>query len=155
MCILLPRMVPFNSSHMLCSTPNALLFPMPIPCQSGDTLDARSNQKSQTQTKSNQTTAKNPNHTLQPTPVFSAILNIRRIVPFNRTPVPSNLSLIFPARSLLSRISSPIAMVNCFNCPTFCDRSVVAVLSFCDSSSSSTDVGYCPFRLGVAGRNPE
>lgn len=42
-----------------------------------------------------------------------------------------------------------------FNCETFCESSVVAVLSFCDSSSSRTELEYWPFLLGVAGRNPD
>ncbi len=42
-----------------------------------------------------------------------------------------------------------------FSWDTFCERSVVAVISFCDSSSSRTEVEYCPFELGVAGRKPD
>ena len=32
---------------------------------------------------------------------------------------------------------------------------MVAVLSFCDSNSSRTEVEYLPFLSGVAGRKPE
>lgn len=46
-------------------------------------------------------------------------------------------------------------MVSCFNCPTFCESNVVAVVSFWDSSDSRTLVAYCPRLLGVAGRKPE
>jgi len=112
-------------------------------------------QNSHTHANKAHTNRKKPNHTFQPTPVRSAIRSILFIVPRNLTPVPSNWSLIVCARLLESRISSPIAMVNCFSCPTFCDSNVVAVVSFCDSSDSSTDVAYCPRLLGVAGRKPE
>jgi len=77
-----------------------------------------------------QTAMKNNTHAFHPTPVFSAILNIRLIVPFNLTLVFSKPSLIWLARALESLISSPIATVRCFNCDTFCDSMVVAVVSF-------------------------
>ncbi len=57
--------------------------------------------------------AKNPSQILQPTPVRSAIRNIRFIVPRNRFLVPSKLSFIFSAKAVESRISSPIAIVIC------------------------------------------
>ncbi|KXT09952.1 hypothetical protein AC579_9734 [Pseudocercospora musae] len=42
-----------------------------------------------------------------------SILNIRFIVPRNRFLVPSKESFIFSAKAVESRISSPIAIVNC------------------------------------------
>lgn len=101
------------------------------------------------------TAKKNKTHVFQPTPVRSAIRNILLIVPRNRTPVFSNVSLIWVASALESRISSPIATVRDLSCETFCDNSVVAVISFCDSSSSSTEVEYWPLEFGVAGRKDE
>jgi hypothetical protein len=88
------------------------------------------------------TARKNKSHTLQPTPVRSAIRNILLIVPRNLTPVFSNVSLIWLARALESRISSPIATVRDFNCDTFCESIVVCVISFWDSSSSRTEAEY-------------
>jgi hypothetical protein len=41
-----------------------------------------------------------------------------------------------------------------FSCETFWLRRVVWVISFWDSSSSSTDAEYWPFEFGVAGRKP-
>lgn len=102
-----------------------------------------------------QTAMKNKTQAFQPTPVRSAILNIRLIVPRNLTPVLSKVSLIWLANALESLISSPMATVRCFNCETFWDNSVVAVISFCDSNSSSTEVEYWPLLLGVAGRNED
>lgn len=78
--------------------------------------------------------------------------NIRLIVPFNLVPVLSNVSLIWLARAELSRISSPIATVRVLSCDTFCERRVVCVISFWDSSSSRTEALYWPLELGVAGR---
>lgn len=98
---------------------------------------------------------KNRTQTLQPTPVRSAILNMRLMVPFSRTPVFSNVSFIWLARALESRISSPIATVSDFNWDTFWLRRVVCVISFWDSSSSSTEVEYWPLEFGVAGRKFE
>lgn len=112
-------------------------------------------QNSQTQANNPHTKMKKPTHTFQPTPVLSAMRSILLIVPRNLTPVPSNWSLIVCARLLESRISSPIAMVSCFSCPTFCESKVVASFSFCDSSDSRTLVAYWPRLLGVAGRKPE
>lgn len=102
-----------------------------------------------------QTAKKKSTQTFHPTPVFSAILSILLIVPRNRTPVFSKESLICAARVLESRISSPIATVSVFSCDTFCDNSVVAVISFWDSNSSRTDVEYWPLEFGVAGRKDE
>ena len=109
-------------------------------------------QNNHTQANNAHTAMKNSSQTLHPTPVRSAIRNIRLIVPFNLTPVFSNVSLIWLASAELSRISSPIATVRVFNCDTFCDRRVVCVISFCDSSSSRTEALYWPLEFGVAGR---
>lgn len=95
---------------------------------------------------------KNNTQAFHPTPVRSAILNIRLIVPRSLTPVFSKVSLIWLANVLESLISSPIAIVKDFSCETFWDRIVVAVTSFWASSSSSTEVEYWPFELGVAER---
>ena len=59
------------------------------------------------------TAAKKPSHTLQPIPVFSAIRNIRVIVPFNLADVESKESFIELARFEESLISSPMARVSC------------------------------------------
>lgn len=61
---------------------------------------------------SNITTAKNPTHTLHPTPVFSAILNMRLIVPRSLFREFSNWSFIFSVSAVESRISSPMRCVN-------------------------------------------
>lgn len=63
--------------------------------------------------KSNITNAKKPTHTLHPTPVLSAILNMRFIVPRKRTLVLSKELFIVSASLEESRISSPIASVIC------------------------------------------
>lgn len=55
----------------------------------------------------------NPTQTFHPTPVFSAIRNIRFTVPRNRTRVLSKESFIVSAREEEERISSPIEMVSC------------------------------------------
>ncbi len=68
-------------------------------------------QNSQTYQNKTITAAKNPTHTLHPTPVRSAIRSILFIVPRNRTRVLSNESFIRSARAEESRISSPIATV--------------------------------------------
>lgn len=68
-------------------------------------------QNNHTYQKSTLTAAKNPNQTLHPTPVFSAILNILFIVPRNRTLVLSKESFIVSVNLEESRISSPIAIV--------------------------------------------
>ena len=68
-------------------------------------------QNSQTYQNTNATAAKKPNQTLQPTPVFSAIRNIRFMVPRKRTLVLSKESFILSASFDESRISSPIAIV--------------------------------------------
>ena len=58
------------------------------------------------------TAAKKPSHTLQPTPVFSAIRNIRVIVPFSLADVESKESFIELAKFEESLISSPMARVS-------------------------------------------
>ena len=68
-------------------------------------------QNNHTQTKTIQTAAKNPTHTFHPTPVFSAILNIRFIVPLSLTLVLSKESFILSASEEEERISEPMATV--------------------------------------------
>lgn len=59
------------------------------------------------------TAAKKASQAFHGIPVFSAILNMRFMVPRSRTRVESNESFIFSASAEESRISSPIATVNC------------------------------------------
>ena len=73
--------------------------------------DPHVSQNNHTYAKSTHTATKNPNQTLQPTPVFSAIRNIRFMVPRNRTRVLSKESFIVSAREDDERISSPMEMV--------------------------------------------
>lgn len=68
-------------------------------------------QNNQTYQNSTVTAAKNPSHTLHPTPVLSAILSILFIVPRNLTLVLSNELFMVSASLEESRISSPIATV--------------------------------------------
>ncbi len=69
-------------------------------------------QNNHTYANSIQTATKNPTHTFHPTPVFSAIRNIRVIVPLSRTRVLSKLSFMVSAREEELRISSPMEMVS-------------------------------------------
>lgn len=101
-------------------------------------------QKSQTQANRHHTATKNPSQTFHPTPVFSAILSILRIVPFNLTLVFSKLSFILSASAVESRISSPIAMVSCLSWPTLEERMLVFSFSFWDSRDSRTEWEYWP-----------
>ena len=101
-------------------------------------------QKSHTQAKRHQTAMKKPSQTFHPTPVFSAMRSIRRIVPFNLVLVLSKLSFILSTKALESRISSPIAIVSCFSCETFDERMEVSASSFWDSRDSRTEVAYWP-----------
>lgn len=100
-------------------------------------------QKSHTYTKTHHTNAKNPTHTLHPTPVFSAILNILPIVPLNRMRVFSNPSFIVSARLLDALISSPIAMVMFLSWVTFPLMSEISS-SFWRSRESRVAVEYWP-----------
>ena len=68
-------------------------------------------QNNHTYQKSSTTAAKKPSHTLQPTPVFSAIRSILFMVPRNRTLVLSKELFMVSASLEESRISSPIATV--------------------------------------------
>lgn len=102
-----------------------------------------SHQNSHTYQNRNITIAKNPSHTFHPTPVFSAILNILFIVPFNLPPAFPNCSFIFSANAELSLISSPIRIVISFNIATLLLISPTAP-SFWLSNESSTAVLY-PF----------
>lgn len=68
-------------------------------------------QNSQTYMKIMVTAAKKPSHAFQPTPVRSAMIIMRFIVPRRRNRVESKLSFIFSANADESRISSPIATV--------------------------------------------
>lgn len=108
-------------------------------------------QNSQTYQNKNITAAKKPAHTFHGTPVFFAIASIRFIVPRNLTLVISNPSFILSANALLSRISSPIALVRSFSIRTL---ALIAPTwsSFWLSSSSSTASLYCPRLFGVAER---
>ena len=54
---------------------------------------------------------KNPSQTFHPTPVFSAIRNMRFIVPRSRTRVLSKESFMVSAREEEERISSPMETV--------------------------------------------
>jgi hypothetical protein len=99
------------------------------------------------------TKAKKPNHTLQPTPVRSAIRNILFIVFFSRTDVESNVSFIESVSFVESRISSPIATVRSLSRFTLPLKPAICS-SFCDSSSDSTASEYWPLEFGVALRNP-
>lgn len=58
------------------------------------------------------TAAKNSSQAFQLMPVFSAMRNMRFIVPRKRTRVFSNESFIFSASAVESRISSPMADVS-------------------------------------------
>lgn len=116
--------------------------------------------------KSKMTAAKNPSHTFHGTPVFSAIRNIRVIVPRKRTLVFSKESFIFSAKAVESLISSPIALVSyiqvssqhdvprkdlvicdlrltCFNILTLALMPSICS-SFWLSSSLNTASLYCP-----------
>lgn len=68
-------------------------------------------QNNHTYQKRSMTAAKKPSHTLQPTPVLSAIRSIRFIVPLSLTRVLSNESFTVLASFVESRISSPMATV--------------------------------------------
>ena len=103
-------------------------------------------QKSQTHTNSTTTAAKNPSHTLHPTPVLSAIRSILLIVPFSLTLVPSKVLFMLSASVELSRISSPMAIVSCLSWLTLEERRDVAVVSFWDSRDSRTECAYWPLR---------
>jgi hypothetical protein len=85
-----------------------LALQMAVYAESGQ-KDAQNNQ---TYTNKIITAAKKANHTRQPTPVLSAILNILFIVPRSRTLVFSNESFIFSAIAEESLISVPIATVS-------------------------------------------
>ena len=74
-------------------------------------LQLQAPQNNQTYQNRKITAAKNPSHTLHPTPVRSAIRSMRFIVPRNRSRVLSNVSFILSARAEESRISSPMATV--------------------------------------------
>lgn len=71
------------------------------------------NQNNQMYQNRSMTAAKKPSHTLHPTPVLSAIRNIRRIVPRNLCLVLSKDSFIVSVSFEESLISSPIASVIC------------------------------------------
>jgi hypothetical protein len=73
------------------------------------------------------TAAKKPSQTLQPTPVFSAILNMRFIVPRSFSREFSNWSFIFSASALESRISAPMRFVNYKDRPSAQDFSPLAM----------------------------
>jgi hypothetical protein len=75
-------------------------------------LVSRVPQNSHTYQNRNITAAKNPNHTLHPTPVLSAILSIRFIVPLSCSRLFSNESFIVSASFEESRISSPMRCVS-------------------------------------------
>jgi len=99
----------------------------------------QASQNSQTYQNRKMTAAKNPSHTLHPTPVRSAIRSILFIVPRNRTRVLSNVSFILSARAEESRISSPMATVIC-SAHTARQRALVLRMSF--------------IRVSVAGGTP-
>ncbi len=72
-------------------------------------------QNSQTYAKSSHTAKINPTQIFHPTPVFSAIRNMRFIVPRNLTRVLSKESFMVSAREEEERISSPMEMVSCIS----------------------------------------
>jgi hypothetical protein len=116
---------------------------MPIPLQ----VDSYFNfQNSHTQANRHHTATKKPSQTFHPTPVFSAILSILRMVPFNLTLVLSKLSFILSASAEESRISSPMATVSCLSWLTLEERMLVFSFSFCDSRDSRTEWEYWPLR---------
>lgn len=85
-----------------------LLPPSPFPHHILSSICKPEAQNNHTYQNRKITAAKNPNQTLHPTPVFSAILNIRFIVPFNFNRLFSNESFIESANFEESRISSPM-----------------------------------------------
>ena len=88
--------------------------------------------------KTNQTSAKNANQARHPTPVRSAILNIRPIVPFNLLLVLSNPSFISSVNFVESRISAPMACVRVFREVTF-DEMRERWVSFWDSREERSE----------------
>ena len=106
-------------------------------------------QNSLTYQNSKQTAKKNNTHTFQPTPVFSAMISMRFMVPRKRILVFSKPSFIRSVNLVESRISSPIASVISFSIRTFRDISEMPS-SFCDSSSDKTASEYWPRPFGVA-----
>jgi hypothetical protein len=103
-------------------------------------------QNNHNQAKRHQTATKKPSQTFHPTPVFSAILSILRMVPFNLTLVLSKLSFILSASAEESRISSPMAMVSCLSWLTLEESTLVFSFSFCDSRDSRTEWEYWPLQ---------
>lgn len=112
---------------------------VPLPTRFNKTPSCLLSQKSHTQANRHHTATTKPSQTFHPTPVFSAILSILRIVPFSLTLVLSKLSFILSASADESRISSPIAMVSCLSWPTLEERTLVFSFSFCDSRDSRTE----------------
>ena len=87
--------------------------------------------------------AKKPSQTRQPTPVRSAMIIMRFMVPRTRSRVLSNVSFIFSIMAVESRISSPIATDMLLRMPTL-SRMPDTCESFCDSSDSIVASSYWP-----------
>ena len=100
-------------------------------------------QNNHTYAKTAHTAKKNSTHTLHPTPVFSAILNMRFIVPRNRSRVLSKLSFMVSAREEEERISSPMERVMSLSMRTLADMPSRAE-SFWSSRAERTASEYWP-----------